>query len=68
MLGLRVFQTTNLIQNMISNFEYLIDKSVTFRTAIALIFLGRSQPPFFSLMIKLISEERRKHQQGWQGT
>lgn len=59
MLGLRVSKRSDLIQNMVSNFEYLIDKIGYIPNGNRTYFLGRSQPPFFSLMVKLISEERR---------
>src|SRR5260221_7127154 len=60
MLGLRVSKRVDLIQNMVSNFEYLIDKSGYIPNGNRTYFLGRSQPPFFSLMVKLLSDEKRK--------
>jgi len=60
MLGLRVSKRVDLIQNMVSNFEYLIDKVGYIPNGNRTYFLGRSQPPFYSLMVKLLSEEMRK--------
>jgi alpha,alpha-trehalase len=59
MLGLQVSKQTGLIQNMISNFEFLIDKIGYIPNGNRTYFLGRSQPPFFSLMVKLLSQEWR---------
>src|SRR5882672_10142562 len=60
MLGLEVSKRTDLIQNMVGNFEYLIDKVGYIPNGNRTYFLGRSQPPFFSLMVKLLSDEVRK--------
>jgi len=57
MLGLRVSKRVDLIQNMVSNFEYLINKVGYIPNGNRTYFLGRSQPPFFSLMVKLLGEE-----------
>ncbi len=60
MLGLRVSKRVDLIQNMVSNFEFLIDKVGYIPNGNRTYFLARSQPPFFSLMVKLLSVEKRK--------
>jgi alpha,alpha-trehalase len=59
MLGLRVSKRLDVIENMVSNFEYLIDKVGYIPNGNRTYFLGRSQPPFFSLMVKLLSDEKR---------
>ena len=56
MLGLQVSRRTDLIQNMVDNFAYLIGKVGYIPNGNRSYFLGRSQPPFFSLMIKLLRE------------
>lgn len=56
MLGLQVSRRTGLIQNMVDNFSYLIGKVGYIPNGNRMYFLGRSQPPFFSLMVKLLSE------------
>jgi alpha,alpha-trehalase len=56
MLGLRVSGRVDLIQNMVDNFAYLIDKVGYIPNGNRTYFVGRSQPPFFSLMVKLLSD------------
>lgn len=63
MLGLRASGRIDLIQNMIDNFSYLITKVGYIPNGNRTYFLGRSQPPFFSLMIKLLSEEKNNLQE-----
>ena len=58
MLGLRVSKKTDMIQHMIDNFSYLIDKVGYIPNGNRSYFVGRSQPPFFSLMIKLLAVEK----------
>ncbi|HVM87260.1 MAG TPA: alpha,alpha-trehalase TreF [Puia sp.] len=58
MLGLQVSKRINLIENMIENFAYLIDEFGFIPNGNRSYFLSRSQPPFFSLMVKLLSEEK----------
>jgi alpha,alpha-trehalase len=53
MLGLRESGEQNLIQNMIDNFAYLIDSQGYIPNGNRNYYLGRSQPPFFMLMICL---------------
>ncbi len=60
MLGLQVSERIDLIQNMVDNFAFLIDRFGYVPNGNRSYFLGRSQPPFFSLMIKLLSEEKGK--------
>jgi len=56
MLGLKESGQNDLIKNMINNFAYLIDNFGYIPTANRTYYLSRSQPPFFSLMVKLYSE------------
>ncbi|MEO8853801.1 MAG: alpha,alpha-trehalase TreF [Ginsengibacter sp.] len=58
MLGLRISKRMDLVQNMIDNFSYLIDTFGYIPNGNRTYFLGRSQPPFFSCMIQLLSEEK----------
>jgi len=54
MLGLKVSGRTDLIQNMVDNFAHLIDTVGYIPNGNRTYYLGRSQPPFFSLMVKLL--------------
>lgn len=56
MLGLKESGRTDLIEGMIENFAFLINKFGFIPTANRTYYLSRSQPPFFSLMVKLFSE------------
>ena len=56
MLGLQVSGRTEMIQNMVNNFSFLIDKFGYIPNGNRTYFLGRSQPPFYASMVKLLSE------------
>ena len=56
MLGLQVSGRTDIIRNMVDNFSYLLDYLGFIPNANRTYYLGRSQPPFFSLMVTLLSE------------
>ncbi len=58
MLGLKASGRIDLIQHMINNFVYLIDRYGYIPNGNRTYFLGRSQPPFFSLMVKLLTEAK----------
>ena len=58
MLGLQVSGKTELIQNMVDNFSFLIDKFGYIPNGNRTYFLGRSQPPFYASMVKLLGEEK----------
>nr|WP_199078695.1 alpha,alpha-trehalase TreF [Pedobacter sp. ASV19] len=58
MLGLQVSKRIDLIESMIENFAYLIDQFGFIPNGNRTYFLSRSQPPFFSHMIELLSEEK----------
>jgi alpha,alpha-trehalase len=60
MLGLQVSGRTNMIENMVNNFSHLINIIGYIPNGNRTYYIGRSQPPFFSLMVKLLSEEMGK--------
>lgn len=53
MLGLQASGRVDLVQHMVDNFAFLIDTIGYIPNGNRTYFLGRSQPPFFSLMVKL---------------
>lgn len=61
MLGLQVSQQVALIENMVNNFAYLIDTIGYVPNGNRTYYIGRSQPPFFPLMVQLLAEEKGKH-------
>ncbi|NEU67161.1 alpha,alpha-trehalase TreF [Spirosoma agri] len=56
MLGLQTSSRTVQIRNMVDNFAYLIRTIGFIPNGNRTYFLGRSQPPFFSFMVNLLSE------------
>jgi alpha,alpha-trehalase len=58
MLGLQESHKTQLIQDMIDNFAYMIDKYGFIPNGTRTYYLTRSQPPFFSLMIDLLAKDK----------
>ena len=58
MLGLQVSGRSQMIQNMVDNFSFLIDQFGYVPNGNRSYFLGRSQPPFYASMVKLLSEEQ----------
>ncbi|MEO8765428.1 MAG: alpha,alpha-trehalase TreA [Ginsengibacter sp.] len=58
MLGLQVSKRTDLIQNMVDNFSYLIDKTGYIPNGNRTYYIGRSQPPFYACMVNLLSAEK----------
>jgi len=55
-LGLKASGRIDMIENMVSNFSYLIDTIGYIPNGNRTYYLGRSQPPFYSLMVKLLAE------------
>ncbi|MCX6208855.1 MAG: alpha,alpha-trehalase TreF [Bacteroidetes bacterium] len=55
MLGLKESKQYVLLENMVKNFAYLIDTYGHIPNGTRTYYLGRSQPPFFSLMIDLLA-------------
>lgn len=58
MLGLAADKKWDLIELMIKNHAYMIRKVGFIPTANRTYFLSRSQPPFFSHMVKLLASHR----------
>ena len=56
MLGLRVSRQTEMVQNMVDNFAFLIDEVGHIPNGNRNYFISRSQPPFFALMVELLAE------------
>lgn len=56
MLGLQVSGRTDIIQDMVDNFAHLIDTVGFVPNGNRSYYLGRSQPPFFALMVNLLAE------------
>lgn len=59
MLGLKAAGKNEILENMVKNFSWLIDTFGYIPNGNRSYFIGRSQPPFYSLMIKLLSEINR---------
>ncbi len=60
MLGLKASGKNDLLENMVKNFSYLIDEFGYIPNGNRSYFIGRSQPPFYSLMIKLLQDPGKK--------
>ena len=60
MLGLRESGETEMMENMVKNFAYLIDKYGHIPNGNRSYYLSRSQPPFFSLMVEMLAEVKGK--------
>ena len=58
MLGLAADEEWKLIGGMMKNYAYMIRKFGFIPTANRTYFLSRSQPPFFSHMVKLLAKRR----------
>lgn len=58
MLGLQVSKRTDIIENMVNNFAWLIDTFGFIANGNRTYYLSRSQPPFFTLMVELLAEEK----------
>ena len=56
MLGLAQSGKIELVKNMVDNFAYLIDTYGHIPNGNRTYYLSRSQPPYFSLMVGLLSE------------
>lgn len=55
MLGLQESHKTTMMQNMVSNFAFMIDKYGFIPTGTRTYYLSRSQAPFFSMMVDLLA-------------
>jgi alpha,alpha-trehalase len=58
MLGLKESGRTDLMENILDNFAYLINTYGFIPNGNRTYYLTRSQPPFFSLMVQLLMESR----------
>ena len=59
MLGLAESGRSDLIESMVNNFAWLIRKYGFIPNGNRTYYLTRSQPPFFSLMLKLLTDVRK---------
>ncbi|HEV2354468.1 MAG TPA: trehalase family glycosidase, partial [Puia sp.] len=55
MLGLKESGDTGIIDDMVKNFAFLIDNYGHIPNGNRTYYLGRSQPPFFSVMVSLLA-------------
>lgn len=60
MLGLAADDRWDLIKNMMGNYAYMIRKFSFIPTGNRTYFLSRSQPPFFSHMVKLLAQNQSR--------
>ena len=60
MLGLQVSGRTDLIEGMVKNFAHLIHTVGFIPNGNRTYFKGRSQPPFFALMLDILAEQKGK--------
>lgn len=58
MLGLRISKRSDLIENMVDNFAYLLETVGHIPNGNRTYYVGRSQPPFFAAMVQLLAEEK----------
>lgn len=56
MLGLMASNEGDMIENMVKNFAYMIEIYGHIPNGNRTYYLSRSQPPFFALMVQLLSE------------
>lgn len=57
MLGLLESGRADMVESMLDNFAWLISEYGFIPNGNRTYYLGRSQPPFFSLMVRLLAEE-----------
>jgi alpha,alpha-trehalase len=60
MLGLQASGRYEMIENMVKNFSYLVDTLGYIPNGNRTYFVGRSQPPFYSLMTRMLAAIRGK--------
>jgi len=58
MLGLQAAGKTDMVENMVKNFAYIIDQVGFIPNGNRTYFLTRSQPPFFARMVQLLAEHK----------
>ena len=59
LLGLKISGRTDLVQHMVKNFAYLINTVGYIPNGNRTYYLGRSQPPFFSLMVNVLADLKK---------
>lgn len=59
MLGLKADNKTELANDMVDNFAFMIDSLGFIPNGNRAYYLGRSQPPFFAFMVDLIAGQNR---------
>jgi alpha,alpha-trehalase len=59
-LGLKVSGKIETVENMVRNFSHLIDTIGYIPNGNRTYYLGRSQPPFYALLVRLLAETRGK--------
>ena len=57
-LGLMEDQKVDMVENMVKNFSFLLDKVGHIPNGNRTYYLGRSQPPFFAMMVSLLAEAK----------
>jgi len=60
MLGLKVSGHYAMLENMAANFSHLIDTVGFIPNGNRTYYLGRSQPPFYALMVQLLADVKGK--------
>jgi len=58
MLGLQESGEYEVMENMINNFSYMLNKYGHIPNGNRTYYLSRSQPPFFSMMLELLAEKK----------
>jgi len=58
MLGLQESHKTQLIQDMVDNFAYLLNRFGHIPNGTRTYYLSRSQPPFFSMMLDILAKDK----------
>jgi alpha,alpha-trehalase len=58
MQGLAASNRYDLIENMVNNFQYLIDHYGHIPNGNRNYYLGRSQPPYFAMMVEILQKEK----------
>ncbi len=58
MLGLVESNRIDLMESMVKNFAYMINNFGFIPNGNRTYYLGRSQPPFFSLMVQLLADQK----------
>ncbi|MBL0356249.1 MAG: alpha,alpha-trehalase TreF [Chitinophagaceae bacterium] len=61
MLGLKVSGRNDMVKNMVANFSHLIKAVGFIPNGNRTYYLGRSQPPFYSLMVQLLATIKGKN-------